>query len=134
MTDPGQQPWEQEGPVPGRRRRAAGLRPGVWTLVVAGLLACSSGSAAPEVETVGREAFIEAYVALRTVGLRAPQQLLSEEDRERILSEHGVTQEELFTFIEVHGEEVEYMRDVWNEIEERLNAMRTEPDSSGERS
>jgi hypothetical protein len=68
------------------------------------------------------------------VGLRAPQQLLPEEDRERILSEQGVTQDELFTFIEVHGKEVEYMRDVWNEIEERLNEMRTEPDSSGERS
>jgi hypothetical protein len=103
-------------------------------LLATAVLACSGGSAAPEVDTVSREAFIEAYVGLRTVGLRAPQQLLPEEDRERFLSDPGVSQDELFTFIEVHGTEVDYMRDVWNEIEERLNEMRTEPDSSGERS
>lgn len=115
------------------RRRA--LRPLLAALTAAWAVAsCGNGSAAPEVETIARETFIETYVALRTVGLRSPRQLLPEEDRQRILAEQGVSQEDLFSFIEVHGKNVEYMRDVWNEIEERLNELRESPDSSQARS
>ena len=111
-------------------RRSPWWRVGVaWGLVTL-FATCDNGSAAPEEETIPREAFIEAYVALREVGLRSPQQLISEEERERILGEQGVTEEELFAFVDVHGNRVEFMRDVWNDIEERLEEMRTQRDDS----
>ena len=84
--------------------------------------------------TISQEAFIETYIALRVVGLRAPQQLISQEDRERILSEQGVTEEELLAFVDVHGQDVERMQDIWNEVESRLEELRTRSDSSDDRS
>ena len=96
--------------------------------------ACQSDGAAPEEDTISKDAFVQAYVALRTVGLRAPNQLLPDEDRTRILLDEGVTEEELFAFAEIHGRDVVYMRDVWNEIEERLAALRVEADSGVDRS
>ena len=43
-------------------------------------------------------------------------------ERDRILSRHGIDQEDLFEFIRVHGDDPAYMHAVWEEIEDRLNA------------
>ena len=110
---------------------------GIGIVLAAGLLtgaACGNDGASPEVETISQELFVETYVALRTVGLRSPNQMPSEEDRQQVLSEKGVTQEDLFTFVEVHGRNVEYMRDIWNIIEVRIEELRTPPDSGQGRS
>ena len=45
-----------------------------------------------------------------------------------------MTQEELFSFVEVHGRNVEFMQEVWNEVESRIEDLRTQPDSGTGRS
>lgn len=68
-----------------------------------------------------RETFIQVYVELRAAALGHDDATVTDAERERILSSHGVAAEDLVTFAEVHGRDPAYMRDVWNEIEERLN-------------
>lgn len=82
---------------------------------------------APEEQTIDRETFIQTYVDLRVAALDTDTQRLAEPDREAILTRHGVTAEDLMRFAQVHAPELEYMRDVWNEIELRLD--RTPPSS-----
>ncbi|MGI9628820.1 MAG: hypothetical protein ACR2QM_18440 [Longimicrobiales bacterium] len=92
---------------------------------------CGGDGAGLEEVTISQETFVSTYVALRAASLREPNQLPTDEDRARILSDHGVTQEDLLFFAEVHGGDVGYIQGVWNEIEERLEALREEePDSS----
>jgi hypothetical protein len=40
--------------------------------------------------------------------------------RDSILAVYDVTGEELLEFVDTHGEDVEFMRDIWAEIEGRL--------------
>ena len=109
-----------------RRGRAGAL----LTLLVG--LACQ-GESSPT-QTISRDQFIDTYVALRVEGLRSEQQVISPEARARVLDAHGLTEGELLEFAETMGGDVDFMRDVWNEIEQRLEDLRTEPDSSENRS
>lgn len=79
-----------------------------------------------------REAFIATYVDLRAAAIRAEDHRLSDELRSEILARHGVTEEGLLAFAEVHGGDVTFMRDVWDEVEERLDAARVLPDGGGQ--
>ena len=109
----------------GRARRAGGL-------VAAVLLAAGCAEDAPE--TIGREAFIETYIALRVAELTEPGEdgeMISAEARERVLSEQGVTEEDLFGFVEVHGGDVDFMKAVWQEVEKRMENLRNPPDTTG---
>ena len=98
------------------------------------LTGCAGDGAGPEEETISRDTFIETYVALREVGLGAPNQIPSVNDRLDVLEEHGVSEQDLLQFVEVRGRNVDYMRDVWNEVETRIEALRTQPDSGDSRS
>lgn len=97
---------------------------------VLALASIATAACAPE-ESVSadvptREAFIEAYVALRAAGLQTQSRVISPEDRERILAEHGVRQEELLEFAQFHGGDAAFMKDVWEEVESRLEETGTE--------
>ena len=108
---------------------------GLGALAVALLLmACQSDSAAPTQETLERDVFIDTYVELRMHSLNAPNQLISNEDRDRILAQRGITADDLIEFAEIHGADVVFMREVWNEVEERLEDLRTRPDTGVNRS
>lgn len=107
--------------LPSALRRAAAL----LALVAA---ACSPDTAAPASgTTIDREAFIATYVDLRTTVVRAEAHELSDEDRSAVLSRHGVTEEDLLSFVETHGGNVAFMRQVWDEVEARLDAVRVLP-------
>lgn len=83
--------------------------------------ACGTGEVEePEAETISRETFVETYVALRTATRASETGEITAEERERVLSEHGVTGDDLVAFVDVHGRRIGFMRDVWTEIEERL--------------
>lgn len=94
--------------------------------------ACGTGEVEePETETISREMFVETYVALRKAARASETGEISTEERERVLSEHGVTEEDLLSFVEVHGRRLGFMSEVWSEVEERLEVR---PAPGGEES
>jgi len=81
---------------------------------------CSGGATdVPEV-TPGRAEFIGAYMDLRTAALSSGSPDLGDEVRDSILAVYDVTAQDLLDFVETHGEDVEFMRDLWTEIEARM--------------
>ena len=81
--------------------------------------ACSSESAG---DVIDREVFIQTYVDLRIAALETETQQLSDESRGEVLTRSGVTADDLVHFAEVHGRELDFMRDVWNDVELRMDA------------
>jgi len=80
--------------------------------------ACAGSSSA---DAIDREVFIATYVDLRVAALETDSVRLGDPERSEILDRHGVTGEDLVHFTEVHTSELEYMREVWNEIEVRMD-------------
>lgn len=102
--------------------------------VLVAVVAVSACSSAPgdDAATIDRDLFVDVYVDLRVAALDADTRLLSDEVRTEVLDRHGVTEEELLRFADAHGREVEFMRDVWNDIELELDGMRPEPTAAPE--
>ena len=90
-------------------------------LVIALIVCWSCTADAVDVadNTEGREVFMGAYVDLRVAALSSGTTVLGSV-RDSILAVYGVTGEELLEFVDIHGEDVEFMRDLWAEIEGRL--------------
>ncbi|MEX1257301.1 MAG: hypothetical protein WEG36_06775 [Gemmatimonadota bacterium] len=59
-------------------------------------------------------------VELRTAAVRTQMGLVTQEQRDRILSRHGVSEEELRQFADVHGANVPMMSELWSEVERRI--------------
>jgi len=111
-------PETDPAPAPRLRRLAGSLALAVLLL----------GGCAPEApDTISRETFVQVYVELRVAALDRDDATLAAADRERILSSHGVTGEDLLNFAEVHSQDPAFMRAVWSEIEERLNTDSVDP-------
>ncbi len=72
---------------------------------------------------VSRARFVDTYVDLRVEALRAETETLTDSARATVLRRHGVTEDELLDFAEAMGGDLDYMRDVWNEIEARLDSL-----------
>lgn len=89
--------------------------------------ACTSDPEGQDVPVLDRETFISTYVELRTVAIRAGVEAILPEQRARVLEHAGVTEEELLEFVGVHGVDPAFMRGVWDDVEERLGALRLEP-------
>lgn len=79
-----------------------------------------TGCEQPPVTAVDRETFVRAYVEIRAAALETEDAQPTERQREEILDRYGVTAEDLVEFVEVHGEDVDFMRELWNDIEVRL--------------
>jgi len=91
--------------------------------------ACSSRSPAePAIDT---EAFVSTYVDLRVAALSGRPREIPPEVRDRILARHGVTEEELLRFARVHGTDIDFMKRVWDEVQQRLDTARAYTDSVG---
>jgi hypothetical protein len=95
------------------RRRARWLN----GLIVVGMLGCGSTPG----ETIEREAFISTYVDLRTAAADTDTLRIGDTERAEVLARHGVTREDLSRFVDVYAEDLEFMREVWNEVEVRLD-------------
>ena len=92
----------------------------------------ATGCAGDAPETISREAFIETYVALRVAELtESGGEVISAETRDRVLEEQGVTEEDFFGFAEVHGGDVDFMKEVWDDVEKRMEVLRNPPDTTG---
>jgi len=93
-----------------------------------GLAACGADeTAAPSIPSIERGTFVATYVDLRASALRRPSGKLTEEDRARILSEHGVSEADLLAFADAHGSNPSFMRAVWDDVEVRLEAEPVHP-------
>ena len=105
----------------------------VMSLLLA-LAGCDLGFPSSEGEaSVDRETFITVYVDLRLAALAWESARVPEAERDRILAEHGVTEDDLREFIEVHGRNVPFMTDVWHEIDARLTEeLEAEAEMPGE--
>jgi hypothetical protein len=101
---------------------------GALASALAGVLtmaACRTGPAeAPATSDLDREAFIATYVDLRSAAVREDRSLMDEDRRRQILEEHGVTEAELLAFAEAHGEDVSFMKGVWDDVEAKLDSLR----------
>lgn len=105
--------------------RAARLLGLTLTVVLCG---CGGDDDPP---TIDPEVFIATYVDLRAEALLNDSRQITDEEREQVLQEHGVTEDELFAFADIHGRDVTFMREMWDEVEERLDLMRPLIDESG---
>ena len=85
--------------------------------------ACGANTPNEVVDTIDRETFIEVYVDLRSVALRKTTHKVNAVERDSVLAMHEVTEENLRLFLEVYHTEVEFMRDLWNDVEARISLM-----------
>lgn len=100
------------------------------------VLSFSCASEVPEsatAEVISRDAFIEAYVALRVEALKSDEQEISLAARDRILTGLGLTDEDLLRFVERRGRDVQFMRRVWEEVDSLMTSRRGIPDTPDRR-
>ena len=81
---------------------------------------CGGGATDVPEDTAARDAFIGAYLDLRTTVLSSGTTDLGDEVRDSILAAYDVTGQDLLDFIDTHGEDVEFMRDLWTELEAHM--------------
>ncbi|KPJ79264.1 MAG: hypothetical protein AMS19_11580 [Gemmatimonas sp. SG8_23] len=101
---------------------------GLAALAVAATVACGGGASQ---ETIARDVFIATYVDLRVAALDTDSGRVAAADRDEILRRHGVSAEDLRGFADVHAADLEYMRDVWNEVEAALDVQPEDESRSG---
>lgn len=102
-------------------------------LLVPLLAACGDDGAAPsaaDAETISRDVFVATYVDLRLTALRSGSEEISPSARDEVLARHGVTPEDLLEFVEIHGDRVQYMKELWNEVETRIDSIRDPDDTT----
>lgn len=74
---------------------------------------------------------MEAYMELRIVGLSVEGQEMTTSIRNQVLDSLGLEPEDLLHFVEVHGNDVEYMRSLWVEVDSLLD-LRRRPEALSE--
>ena len=100
------------------------LRISFLLLAVVPAVACEDD---PEPVTIERAAFVDTYVALRVAALQRGTAAVDGPVRDTVLAEAGVTEAELVTFAEVHGDDFAYMNAIWTEVNERLRDITFRP-------
>ena len=70
--------------------------------------------------TIERERFIEVMVELRYEAVRSPTGRITDTARDGILGRQGLVEDDLRSFVEVHGRNVPLMTEVWAEVQLRL--------------
>lgn len=94
--------------------------PKPWPVLFAAVFTVGCGESTPE-GLIEEETFIETYVELRIAALDTDSSRIADSDRETILAAQGVTEDDLLEFVRVHSSNLDYMRDVWNEVELRMD-------------
>ena len=101
-------------------RRQAAVAARSVALFAATVLAAACAEPPPGGAPIDREIFIETYVELRLAALESDELAVTPDQREEILARHGVEEERLLHFADVHGEDTDFMNEVWAEVERRL--------------
>jgi hypothetical protein len=110
-------------------------RPRIFHSIIAISLcwSCAGGATDVSEDTVERDGFIGAFVDLRIAAVYAGSTNIGDAVRDSILTVNGVDEQDLMDFVAIHGEDVEFMSDLWTEVEARLTARleRTEDEIDG---
>ncbi len=129
------------GPRRPTPRRTAGALP--WIVTAGVFVAPAACTPQPEVvDTIAAETFVDTYVDLRMATLLAGVDQIPLAERDRILAEHGVGEQDLLDFVDLRGGDPDYMHAVWDSVEARIDRLRAEinapapegytpPDSTG---
>ena len=89
-------------------------------------VACGGSDSNPRAgETISRDAFVAAYRQLRVEGIRSPDTEISLLDRDRILADLALTEEDLLTFVDVWGTNGEVMKGIWEEVDSLMRQDRS---------
>lgn len=104
------------------------LRAGTLVALAASVACGRTSPSAADGDIPDRDTFVATYVDLRASTVRAEGMVLPDAQRAEILARHGVTEDQLMGFARVHGQDVEFMRAVWDEVEARMDAERVLPD------
>ncbi len=108
-----------------QNRRYRTLLGGLAVLALVGGLSCSRDDTSPEaLAAIDEELFISTFVDLRVAALSAEGGELDPAERERILADRGVSEEDLLQFVEVHGRDVDFMAGVWSRADSLIAEMR----------
>lgn len=101
---------------------------GSWLLLslAAVLWGCGGGGPTPATTTISKDKFVTTYVKLREAAVAADSAGL-DSARAAVLRQTGVTQQDMLAFADVHGRDVAFMKDVWDEVEQRLEEDRHGP-------
>jgi hypothetical protein len=89
------------------------------TLVLGALLPFPSCDAQEE-GPITREEYIDLYVRILTAGEAARDSVAATDSANRILTERGLTDEDLLEFAERLSHDPQALADIWGEIEARL--------------
>ncbi len=103
----------------------SGMRNFAASALLCALVACGGEQPSETPETIAREIFVETYVELRLAALRAPDGRISQSARDEILAAAGVSDADLLEFVDAHAPRVQFMVDVWGEIDDTLRVLRT---------
>ena len=93
----------------------------LYLLLATTLLLAANCAADKKSEAIDREVFVGVYSDPRIAAVETDSGSISLAGRDSILDAFGVTQEDLVIFLEAHVEDLEFMRDVWNDIELRMD-------------
>ena len=74
---------------------------------------------------IDRDTFVTVFVDLRLAAVESEDFVVTDSERDQILLSHGIDGESLLVFADVHGTDVEFMRDVWNEVEQLFGERTT---------
>jgi hypothetical protein len=89
-------------------------------LLIPLVLPACGGTSPPEAR-ISRETFVDTYVALRLAALDSATDSLDASTVAGVLEEQGVSEDDLFQFTDVHSEDLEFMRAIWNDVQLRLD-------------
>jgi len=107
---------------------ARGVRKFLTVGLLCLLFACGGDQAPGAAGTISRGVFVDTYVELRMTALHSPDGRVSPEAKAEILEAKGVTEADLLHYVDVHGTRLQFMVEVWAEIDDTLRALRTQDD------
>ena len=92
------------------------------TVLVLGTLLASAAcrNESKPADTISREDYIDLYVEILRVADESPDSVTASERALAILTQRGVSEDDLLAFARNHMNDPEYLVELWSEIEERL--------------
>ena len=85
------------------------------------ILSCNQADNHKVTPSIDRDTFIYTYVALSTADME------NLDTRDHILDSLSVTQQDLESFVIYHGEDVDFMADLWGEIQSQIDKDLNDP-------